>query len=88
MNFLHGANIFMLDEFENEEKNEKYKAAFKDVFNEATLPFYWSDLEPVEGQASFCKGQSENLPPSRTRFMPGILRKIRHNTESTLSYIF
>lgn len=53
--FLHGANIFMLDEFENEEKNEKYKAAFKDVFNEATLPFYWSDLEPVEGKPRFAK---------------------------------
>lgn len=53
--FLHGANIFMLDEFENEEKNEKYKAEFKDVFNEATLPFYWSDLEPVEGKPRFAK---------------------------------
>lgn len=39
--FLHGANLFMLDEFENEEKNVRYKELFKAAFNEATLPFYW-----------------------------------------------
>ena len=53
--FLHGSNIFMLDELESEEKNEKYKKAFKDAFNEATLPFYWSDLEPVQGKPRFEK---------------------------------
>ena len=53
--FLHGSNIFMLDELESEEKNEKYKEAFKDAFNEATLPFYWSDLEPVQGKPRFEK---------------------------------
>ena len=38
--FRFGANLFMLDEFETEEKNEKYKKHFADVFNMATLPFY------------------------------------------------
>ena len=51
--FRHGANIFMLEEFENKEKNEIYKEAFKDVFNLATIPFYWSDLEPVQGQPRY-----------------------------------
>ncbi len=53
--FLHGANIFMLDELETEEKNNRYKELFKDTFNEATLPFYWSDLEPVQGKPRFEK---------------------------------
>lgn len=53
--FLHGANIFMLDEMENEEKNNTYKVAFAKTFNQATLPFYWSDLEPIEGKPRFAK---------------------------------
>lgn len=51
--FKYGANIFMLDEMESEEKNQAYKDAFKDLFNIATLPFYWSDLERVQGQPRY-----------------------------------
>ncbi len=51
--FKYGANIFMLDEMESEEKNKAYKDAFKDLFNIATLPFYWSDLERVQGQPRY-----------------------------------
>lgn len=51
--FKFGANIFMLDELETAEKNEIYKNRFKELFNMATLPFYWSDLEPIEGQPRF-----------------------------------
>lgn len=47
--FKFGANIFMLDEFESEEKNELYKEHFKEAFNMATLPFYWKDTEPQRG---------------------------------------
>lgn len=53
--FMHGANLFMLDEFENEEKNEKYKALFRDAFNTATLPFYWNGNEPVRGKLRYEK---------------------------------
>ncbi|MBO7404972.1 MAG: endo-1,4-beta-xylanase, partial [Clostridia bacterium] len=53
--FRFGANLFMLDEFECGEKNALYRAKFPEVFNLATLPFYWSDLEPVEGQPRFAK---------------------------------
>ena len=53
--FRFGANIFMLDEFEAEEKNEKYKKAFSDVFNMATLPFYWDTLEPERGKPRYQK---------------------------------
>ena len=36
-----------------EEKNEKYKKHFADLFNMATLPFYWDALEPCEGEPRF-----------------------------------
>ncbi len=53
--FRHGANIFMLEEFENEEKNAIYKESFKKVFNLATVPFYWRDLEPEQGKPRYAK---------------------------------
>ncbi len=53
--FRFGANIFMLDELETEEKNEAYKKAFVDVFNMATLPFYWDTLEPERGKPRYAK---------------------------------
>ncbi len=53
--FRFGANIFMLDELETEEKNEKYKKYFADVFNMATLPFYWDALEPECGKPRYAK---------------------------------
>lgn len=48
--FRFGANLFMLDEMETPEKNEKYKQIFAGTFNMATLPFYWSATEPEEGK--------------------------------------
>ncbi len=51
--FKYGANLFMLEEMESAEKNETYKEKFAEAFNLATLPFYWSDLEPVEGKPRY-----------------------------------
>ncbi|MBR3869916.1 MAG: endo-1,4-beta-xylanase [Clostridia bacterium] len=53
--FKFGANIFMLDELETDEKNEKYKKHFAELFNMATLPFYWDALEPEEGHPRYAK---------------------------------
>ena len=53
--FFHGANIFMLDELESPEKNARYREDFARVFNMATLPFYWADLEPNPGELRFAK---------------------------------
>ncbi len=53
--FRFGANIFMLDELESEEKNRAYKKYFSDVFNMATLPFYWDTLEPERGKPRYKK---------------------------------
>lgn len=53
--FRFGANLFMLDELETEEKNKKYKECFAELFNMATLPFYWRDLEPEKGKQRYGK---------------------------------
>lgn len=44
------------DELESEEKKSKYRNLFKELFNLATIPFYWSDLEPEQGKPRFEKG--------------------------------
>jgi GH35 family endo-1,4-beta-xylanase len=51
--FKFGANTFMIDELETEEKNEIYKKKFPELFNLGTIPFYWQDLEPEEGKPRF-----------------------------------
>ena len=53
--FHYGANLFMLDEFNSEEQNQAYRKYFAETFNMATLPFYWSDLEPEQGKPRFAK---------------------------------
>lgn len=58
--FRFGANLFMLDELETDEKNEAYKKYFADTFNMATLPFYWDATEPEKGKTRYDK-DSEKL---------------------------
>ena len=53
--FRFGANLFMLDQFENKEENDMYRERFASLFNFATVPFYWSDLEPEQGKPRFSK---------------------------------
>ncbi len=64
--FKYGANIFMLDEFESSDDNDKYRRVFKEYFNFATLPFYWNTLEPEEGKLRFDKGSPKifRRPPT------------------------
>lgn len=53
--FLFGCNLFYLKGFETDEQNEKYESSFLRLFNFATVPFYWSDLEPERGKVRFEK---------------------------------
>ena len=53
--FRFGANLFMLDQFGNDEENALYRERFASLFNFATVPFFWSDLEPEEGKPRFAK---------------------------------
>ena len=45
--FLFGGNIFLFGDCGSSEKNKKYEDTFGNLFNAATVPFYWKTLEPV-----------------------------------------
>lgn len=57
--FRHGANIFLLGEFRDEDKEKEYRKKFVECFNLATLPFYWNSLEPTEGQHRYGEDSPE-----------------------------
>ena len=57
--FKFGANLFMLGELETDEKNKLYKDYFKSIFNMATLPFYWSSIEPEKGKVRYDKNSEK-----------------------------
>ena len=56
--FLFGGNIFLFGDCGSSEKNKKYEDTFGDLFNAATVPFYWKTLEPVKGKPRFETGSS------------------------------
>jgi len=51
--FRFGANLFMLNQLETAEKNRQYEDRFRELFNMATLPFYWDTLEPEYGKPRY-----------------------------------
>lgn len=51
--FKYGANLFMLDEFEDPVTNARYREQFAQYFNLGTVPFYWSGIEPEEGKLRY-----------------------------------
>ena len=69
--FKFGCNIFMLDEFDDEDKNNQYKEVFKNLFNLAVVPFYWRGLEPVQGIVRF----AEDSPKVYRRPAPDLVLK-------------
>ena len=58
--FRFGCNLFMLDELETEEKNRTFKQMYPKLFNLATLPFYWANLELEPGKLRFAKDSVKN----------------------------
>ena len=64
--FLFGCNIFVLGQMK--ERNKPYEDAFLKLFNFATAPFYWDDLEPEQGKPRFAEGSPyiwRRPPPDR-----------------------
>ena len=51
--FLFGCNIYMFDRFDLPEKNNTYKRRFADIFNYATVGFYWGGYEPERGKPDY-----------------------------------
>lgn len=64
--FLFGGNLFMLGGYPDETLNARYEEAFTRLFNAATVPFYWRDLEPEPGQLRF----ASDAPPIHRRPPP------------------
>ncbi len=56
--FLFGGNIFLFGDCGSPEKNGRYEETFGELFNAATVPFYWKTLEPVKGQPRYEAGSS------------------------------
>ena len=51
--FNFGSTIFMLDEFEDEERNAWFREIFPQLNNYMVAPLYWSDLEPEAGKPRY-----------------------------------
>jgi endo-1,4-beta-xylanase len=67
--FLFGSNLFVLHQLATPELNHKYETAFTHLFNFATLPFYWRELEPEKGHLRFTEGSDSiwrRPPPDET----------------------
>lgn len=58
--FKFGCSAFLLDQFEDEERNKLYRQKFKSIFNYGIVPLYWDTLEPVQGKPRFEKN-CENI---------------------------
>ena len=54
--FLFGSNLFVLHQLATPELNRKYESAFTHLFNFATMPFYWRELEPEQNHLRFKEG--------------------------------
>lgn len=69
--FLFGANAFVLGQLGTPERNRAYEEAFAQLFNFATVPFYWAGNEPVQGELRYAEGSREiwRRPPP-DRFLP------------------
>jgi len=64
--FKFGCNLFVLHQLATPELNQKYEAAFTNLFNFATIPFYWAELEPEQDSLRFAKGSVpmwRRIPP-------------------------
>ena len=51
--FLFGCNLFAFRRWESDRKNTLYEKRFRDLFNAATVPLYWSVTERQRGRLEF-----------------------------------
>ena len=48
--FLFGCNIYRFDRYKTPQRNDAYKRRFRELFNYATVGFYWRWYEPQKGK--------------------------------------
>lgn len=51
--FLFGGNIYMFDRYRTEAQNAAYKRRFQELFNYATVGFYWRSYEHERGKPDY-----------------------------------
>jgi len=51
--FLFGCNIYSFDRYRNQAQNEDYKKRFEELFNYATVGFYWRWYETERGKPQY-----------------------------------
>jgi GH35 family endo-1,4-beta-xylanase len=51
--FLFGCNIYMFDRYRDEAQNAAYKRRLEELFNYATVGFYWRWYEPQRGKPQY-----------------------------------
>ncbi len=56
--FLFGGNTFLFGDLGTPEKNRKYEETFGNLFNAATVAFYWKTLEQEQGKPRYAAGSS------------------------------
>ncbi len=61
IDFEFGCNIFMLDQYDDAERQEQYLAQWKKLFNTAVVPLYWEGTEPTEGKLRYSKESNEDI---------------------------
>ena len=54
--FQFGSHIFNFDQLGRDDWNDEYKAVFTNLWNAATVPFYWREMEPSEGAIRYGSG--------------------------------
>jgi len=54
--FQFGSHIFNFDQLGRDDWNDVYKATFTNLWNAATIAFYWNAYEPVQGAFRFAPG--------------------------------
>lgn len=62
-----GSNIFMLDQYDTEEENQKFLSLWKGLFNTAVVPLYWEGTEPVQGALRYDADAADDIyrrPPA------------------------
>ena len=51
--FVFGAHIFNFNQLGKTEYNDRYKRLYGELFNSATIPFYWKEFELEQGKPRF-----------------------------------
>ncbi len=69
IDFNFGANIFMLNQYDTEERNRAYEREFTKLFNSAAIPLYWEGTEPKQGELRYSSDTPNDVyrrPPADT----------------------